>query len=83
MATTDCRSFREALLGYLGHELEVNAFENQYVVTLPLKTLDDRFLDVYIEEHPPDYLVVHDGGPDHNGAFCSRNPSEQYERRIV
>ena len=62
MATTDCRSFREALLGYLGHELEVNAFENQYVVTLPLKTLDDRFLHVYIEEHPPDYLVVHDGG---------------------
>lgn len=62
MATTDCRSFREALLGYLDHELEATAFENQCVLTLPLKTLDDRFLDVYIEEHPPENLVVHDGG---------------------
>ena len=84
MAPTDCRSFREALLGYLGHELEVNAFENQCVLTLPLKTLDDRFLDVYIEAHPPDYLVVHDGGRTTaelfvQGIHLNRNKEELFK----
>ena len=84
MAPTDCRSFREALLGYLDHELEVNAFENQCVLTLPLKTLDDRFLDVYIEAHPPDYLVVHDGGRTTaelfvQGIHLNRNKEELFK----
>ena len=32
------------------------------LVQLPLKTLDDRYLDVYIESKIGDFAIVHDGG---------------------
>ena len=62
METQGCSSIRDSLLSFLGTELEVSTFENQCIITLPLKTLDDRFLDVYVEPRIGDYIVVHDGG---------------------
>ncbi len=57
-----CSSIRDSLLSFFGTELEVSTFEDQCIITLPLKTLDDRFLDVYVEPSIGDYVVVHDGG---------------------
>ena len=73
METQICSSIRDSLLSFLGTELEVSAFEDQCIITLPLKTLDDRFLDVYVESKIGDYIVVHDGG---------RTASELYAQGI-
>ena len=62
MAAQTCRSIRDSLLAFVHEELEVSVFENKCIVTLPLKSLDDRFLDVYIEKKIGDYCLVHDGG---------------------
>jgi hypothetical protein len=50
------------LLSYFGHQLEVSAFEDHCVLTLPLRTLDDRYLDIHVEDKIGDLKLVHDGG---------------------
>jgi hypothetical protein len=62
MESTSCRSIREAVAGFLGDQIEVSTLNNQCVLTLPLKTLDDRFIEVYIEQKLGSNVLVHDGG---------------------
>ena len=63
METTQiCSSIRHSILSSFDDELEVSSFQDYCVVTLPIKTVDDRFLDVYVEPKPPDFYIVHDGG---------------------
>lgn len=57
-----CRSLRESFASYLGRELEVSTFHDQCVLTLPFKTVDDRYVSVYIDSMLGDYVIVHDGG---------------------
>ena len=59
----DCRSLKDSLLLYLSTSLEVSAYENrQCIVTLPIQTLDHRFIDVCVESKIGDAIMVHDGG---------------------
>jgi hypothetical protein len=53
---------RESILTFLGAHLEVTPFDDYCLVTLPLKTADDRSLDVFIEPKLGDFFLVHDGG---------------------
>jgi len=62
MANTRCSTIRDGLLRLFAAELEVSAFENRCVVTLPLKTLDDRYIDVIVEPSDGSFTYVHDGG---------------------
>ena len=62
MATQTCRSIRDSLLAFMQSQLEVSAFDTQCIVTLPFKSLDDRFLDIYVERKIGNYILVHDGG---------------------
>jgi hypothetical protein len=60
--TQSCRSVRESLISFLDGQLEVSAFDDYCLVTLPIKTVDDRYLDIFVEPKIGDFYIVHDGG---------------------
>lgn len=60
--TAACRSLKESLLLYLNENVEVSTFETQCVITLPLRTLDHRLIDICIERKIGDLVIVHDAG---------------------
>src|SRR4029078_5025267 len=63
MAKQDhCSSARDALVAFFSSFTEVTAVDGRCVITLPLRTVDDRYLDVYLDEKLADYVIVHDGG---------------------
>lgn len=59
---TDCRSIKQSLLAFLGGRVEVSSDEGACVITLPIKTIDNRYVTVYVEITATDRLLVHDGG---------------------
>lgn len=60
---TTCRSLKDSLLTFLGQQVEVSAVEHRCILTLPLKTLDGRYLEVFVDQTVgDDYVLVHDGG---------------------
>jgi hypothetical protein len=64
MASQNCSSLRDALVSSFANELEVSATDRFCVVTLPLRTADDRFVDVFVEPMLGSnvFMYVHDGG---------------------
>ncbi len=62
MESQTCRSIRAALLEYFGEQTEVLSLGNTCVISLPIKTVDNRWVDVYIDERMEGYYVVHDAG---------------------
>jgi len=62
MMPQTCSTIRSSLVGYLGEQIGVSAVDRTCVITLPLKTLDDRYLDVYVEPTVSTWVSVHDGG---------------------
>jgi hypothetical protein len=62
MAITSCSELRESLLDYFRAEVEVSDFKDRCVLTLPMKTVDERLVDVTVERKMPDYFLVHDAG---------------------
>ncbi len=56
----DCASIKAALIDFLTSQVEVSADQDRCVVTLPLKTLDDRYVDVVVDDRG-DFVLVHDG----------------------
>jgi hypothetical protein len=57
-----CRSIREALTAFFDAGTRVSTFGDMCVVTLPLRTLDGRFVDVFVEQKLGDMWLVHDAG---------------------
>jgi hypothetical protein len=57
-----CRSLRESLLAFLGDRVNVSLDEGACVVTLPMRTLDNRYVVIYVEPTATDRFLVHDGG---------------------
>lgn len=58
----DCLRMKDDLLRFIDSELTVSRFDEQHcIVTLPLMTLDGRYLDVHVEERDGS-ITVHDGG---------------------
>lgn len=62
MDLMNCSSIKDSLLEHLREGMEVAAFRDYCVLTLPIKTLDDRFVEITIERKFEDYFLVHDGG---------------------
>lgn len=58
----NCSSIRDLLRAFIDARIEVTAASDHCVVTLPLTTLDDRLIDVFVKETGTDHLVVSDGG---------------------
>ena len=59
----DCRQVKDSLLTFIDRELMVSRFAKHCTVTLPLMTLDGRYIDVHVEEVGEGRRVeVHDGG---------------------
>jgi hypothetical protein len=57
-----CRSLKLSLLEFFGSRVEVSADEGACIVVLPMKTLDNRYVTVYVEPTATDRMLVHDGG---------------------
>ncbi len=62
MEQTYCHSLKKSLLKHFGSEIRVTESREGCVLVLPSKTLDDRYIAVFIERKTPDYFVVHDAG---------------------
>lgn len=62
MDPLSCRSIRDLIVAYLGAHIEVTTAENHCIVSLPISTVDDRLVDVYVRQTMADYVVVSDGG---------------------
>ena len=70
----DCGRIRDGLLNFIGEEVKVSRFARRCTITLPMRTLDGRYLDVHVEEVEDSRdVVVHDGG---------RTASELYAQGI-
>jgi hypothetical protein len=62
MEQTYCHSLKESLLKHFGSEIHVTESREGCVLVLPTKTLDDRYIAVFVERKTPDYFMVHDAG---------------------
>lgn len=63
MQIANCTSIKQLMDEYLSVQTEVQQLEDTCVITLPLQTLDQRFVDVFIEPRGAgDYFLVNDGG---------------------
>lgn len=62
MANMNCDSIKSSLVDYLQAQVEVITFKSRCVVTLPIKTVDDRYIDVAVEQKFDDFFIVHDEG---------------------
>jgi hypothetical protein len=58
----NCDLMKTSVLGYLTSQTEVMQLRNSCVMSLPLKTLDGRWVEIYIEPTGTDRDLVHDGG---------------------
>jgi hypothetical protein len=62
MGTSNCLSIKQALIEHLAAQIDVQEMRNLCVVTLPLATIDQRWVDVFVEPRVADYFWIHDGG---------------------
>jgi len=62
MQTDKCKSVRGSILDFLSHQTIVEEVGGLCVATIPIPTVDGRFVDIYIEKKLGDYVLVHDGG---------------------
>jgi hypothetical protein len=71
------------MLQYLAERTAAGAFHNSCVVTLPIRTFDNRLVDVFIEERQSDFYLVHDAGKAANelilrGGNITKSVNERY-----
>lgn len=60
--TVICNSVRDATLQYMAERTRVEHLRNLCVLTLPVRTIDGRLVDVFIEQRVGDLFLVHDAG---------------------
>lgn len=60
--TTNCLGIKPELIAFLERHVEVSADEGACVISLPLKTLDGRYIEVHVEATVGDVVLVHDAG---------------------
>ncbi len=58
----NCLNIRAALIHRMSDNIEVSMVQGQCVFTLPIKSLDDRLTDVFIEKQLGNIYHVHDAG---------------------
>lgn len=59
---TICSAIKQALTDHLVSQLTVSQVRDLCIVTLPLPTLDNRWVDVFVEPRAADFFLIHDGG---------------------
>ncbi|MGI8990264.1 MAG: hypothetical protein ACR2I2_11880 [Bryobacteraceae bacterium] len=57
-----CESIRQLVVDHLASQTEVQEVHGACVVTLPLLTVDKRWIDVFVEPRVADFFLVNDGG---------------------
>lgn len=62
MDKTYCHSIKDALLSFMGNEVLVRESNEGCVLVLPSKTVDDRFVTIFIDQKSSGYFLVHDAG---------------------
>jgi hypothetical protein len=62
METTNCSQIREALIRRLSDEIVISTVMDQCVFSLPIKGLDERSTDVFVEKLLGQSYRVHDAG---------------------
>lgn len=77
----NCSSLRESLVALFAASLEVTAIETGCIITLPLKTVDDRYVDVFVEPVTNSgFVYVHDGGKNTAELFTQgMHPTESQD----
>lgn len=62
METTSCSELRTSLIRKLNDEVETSIIAGQCVFTIPIRSLDDRYIEVFVERKLGDQYRVHDAG---------------------
>jgi hypothetical protein len=62
MQEVNCSIIKQALTAHLVAQLDVSPLREMCIATLPLPTLDNRWVDVFIEPRATDFYLIHDGG---------------------
>ena len=62
MAALDCGTIKQGLLSYFQQEISIDTIRDQCAITLPITTLDQRLVTIYVEKRTDDFYLVHDGG---------------------
>ena len=62
MASSNCNSIRDSVVDLIAGQTSVSTRRSLCVVTLPIKTLDGRYVEVFVEPRLGDMVLVHDGG---------------------
>src|SRR4051794_38149538 len=60
MQTANCKSIKAAVLQHLAEGTAVEHVGELCIVTLPIRTIDDRLVDVFVEPRQADFYLVHD-----------------------
>ena len=69
MNNLTCSSLKDSLISYLAAQTVVHESGTDCVVTVPMNTIDNRWLDITIEERGPNFFLVHDGGKSADELF--------------
>jgi hypothetical protein len=85
MISQICSSLKAALVTSFGSELEVKTAGNRCVITLPLRTADERYIDVFVESMTGSgtFTYVHDGGKNTAELYAQGiHPTDSQDRRM-
>jgi hypothetical protein len=80
----NCSELRESLIALFAKEIEVTSLDTACIVTLPLKTPDDRYIDVFVEPVRDSlFTYVHDGGKNTAELFAQGiHPNDTQESML-
>lgn len=62
MQAASCKTIKDAILQHLTERTTAEHSGDLCIVTLPVRTVDDRLVDVFIEARQADFYLVHDAG---------------------
>lgn len=62
MEQAACSSIKDSMIEYFRSMTDVIQLDQECVVTLPLNTFDDRWVDISVKERSPGYFIVDDSG---------------------
>ncbi len=60
--TVNCQSIKQLLTEHLVAHIDVQQIRDLCVATVPFPTLDNRWVDVFIEPRNANFFLIHDGG---------------------
>jgi hypothetical protein len=83
MDKMNCNTVRQSLIDHLSAGIEVTTLADQCVFTLPLKTLDDRLTDVFVEQKLGDTFLVHDAGMTTSQLFAQGIHLTEAKNRLL